>query len=183
MYKQIKRITICALLVALGVIFSRFLSIPFTIGGSYGINLGFGMLPILLLCVLYGPVYGSLGAVLWDLIGAILFPNGAFVVWFTLAAGVLGLIVGAFFSSNEDVSPLRLAIAILCGQFAYSVFLNSTLISVLYGVPFMALLVPRLIENVIMVVINSILVYILVGIIKKANLLPERFAAKEEISD
>lgn len=206
MYNNIKRISKCALLVALGVILSRFLSIPISLAGAYSINIGFGLLPILLICALYGPVYGCVSAIAWDLIGAILFPNGAFVVWFTLAAGVFGLVTGTFFAKiriehvfdNEkgygsvltiyhgarEITLKRVFAATLTGQLVYSVFLNSLLITLLYNVPFKVLVVPRLIENAIMIVINTGLVYLLTGVIKKAKLAPERFftvaAAQDE---
>lgn len=165
MNTKTQRLTICALLVALGVVFSRFLSIPVSLFGTYSLNIGFGMLPILLLCVLYGPIYGAIGATCWDLLGALLFPKGGFVIWFTLAATALGLVTGAFFASPESKMYIRRPasfgrtfLAVVCGQFIYSVFLNTLLIHVLYGVPVMALLIPRLIENCIMVFVNTILV-------------------------
>ncbi len=180
MYKEIKKIAISALLVALGVVFSRFLSIPLTIGGSYSLNIGFGLLPIIVLCVLYGPVYGTIGALAWDLIGALLFPQGAFVIWFTLAAGVFGFVTGMLFIKNARPTIVRIAIATACGQLIYSVLLNSLLIHLLYSVPFMVLFVPRLIENAIMIVLNTALVSVLVLAIKKVNIMPERFCEKTE---
>lgn len=180
MYKEIKKIAISALLVALGVVFSRFLSIPLSLGGSYSLNIGFGLLPIIVLCVLYGPVYGTIGAIAWDLIGALLFPQGAFVIWFTLASGVFGFVTGMFFINNARPSIARIAVATACGQIIYSVLLNSFLISLLYNVPFMVLFVPRAIENAIMIVVNTLLVSILVFAIKKVNIMPERFCEKTE---
>lgn len=201
MYKEIKKIAVSALLVALGVIFSRFLSIPLSLLGVYSINIGFGLLPILLLCVLYGPIYGLVGAFCWDLLGALLFPNGAFVIWFTLAAGVLGIIVGGVFSKikfshtcdNEygygsvltvyhcakKITLVRIIIAVAFGQIVYSVLLNSILISALYSVPFNVLIIPRLIENAIMIPVNAVLLNMLIKVVIKANLAPERFSEKD----
>ena len=66
---QIQRLTICAMLIALGVVLKGLLSVSvpaaFTSFGVKSMNIGFGMLPILLLCVLYGPLYGMAGALAW----------------------------------------------------------------------------------------------------------------------
>ena len=202
MHNNIKRITVSAFLVALGVIFSRLISIPIDLGGAYSFNLGLGMLPILLICVLYGPVYGSLGALCWDLLGAIIFPKGAFVVWFTLAAGVLGFITGAFFSkietkqvhdeklgygpvwtvyhSAKPATMKRVFLAVLCGEFIYSVVLNTLLITLLYGVPVKVLLPPRIIENVIMVFVNSALILLLIKQLSPTGLIPAHLHKDKE---
>ena len=179
-----KRLTVSALLVALGVILSRFLSIPVSLFGTYSFNIGFGMLPILLLAVLYGPLYGCIGAAAWDLLGAILFPKGAFVIWFTFAAAALGLVTGLFFASPSSDKYLkrpatfkRTILAIACGQIVYSVILNTMLIAILYHVPVKALLIPRLIENAIMIPVNTILVIALLKALSGAYIINDKLPA------
>ena len=181
MSSKTQRLTISALLVALGIIFSRFLSIPISLFGTYSMNIGLGMLPILLLCVLYGPIYGALGAACWDLLGALLFPKGAFVVWFTLAAAAFGFVTGMFFASPESKNYLkrsasigRTFLAVLCGQFLYSACLNTLIIHVLYSVPVMTLLIPRLVENCIMIFVNTALILVVLKALSGAFIVTDK---------
>lgn len=205
MQNNTKRITICALLIALGVLLSRLISIDVPLGGSYAFNIGFGMLPILLICVLYGPVYGGLGALLWDLVGAIIFPKGAFVVWFTLAAGVFGFVTGAFFSKiiREDVNTdeygcgtrltvyhsarlattKRVIAAIACGQILYSIVLNTLILTLLYGIPLKALLIPRIAENAVMIFVNALLVKLLLQALSRTGIITDRLPSDKSVAE
>ncbi|MEG1932033.1 MAG: folate family ECF transporter S component, partial [Pygmaiobacter sp.] len=61
-----------ALLIALEIILSRFVSIPTPI-----VKISFSFLAIVTMAMLYGPVYAAAGAALADFLGAILIPFGA----------------------------------------------------------------------------------------------------------
>ena len=69
-----KKIILIATFIALEVVLARFLSIRTPI-----ITIGFSFLPIMLSGIILGPKYTTLIALISDLIGAILFPSGAFL--------------------------------------------------------------------------------------------------------
>ena len=83
-HSSILKLVVCGLLTALGVILGGLLSIPAMPFGSYTLKIGFGVLPVLLAGVLFGPVYGGIVGALTDLLQALLFPKGAYMPWFTL---------------------------------------------------------------------------------------------------
>ena len=75
-----------AILVALEVVLSRFLSI-----NLWSNKIGFAFVPIAVTAMLYGPVTTGVTAAVADLIGALLFPSGAFFPGFTLTAFLNGM--------------------------------------------------------------------------------------------
>ena len=59
-HQKIVRLVVCAMLTALGVVLGGLLSIPAMPFGSYTLKIGFGVLPVIIAGVLYGPGYGAI---------------------------------------------------------------------------------------------------------------------------
>ncbi|NLB61817.1 MAG: folate family ECF transporter S component [Clostridiales bacterium] len=167
---QIQRITICAMLIALGVVLKGVLSVSFPITslGVKSMNIGFGMLPILLICVLYGPLYGCAGALSWDVISAFVFPMGGFQPWFSISAALFGLITGMFFikTPSEKYTTLRIFTACAVGQIAYSVIFNTFLLIWLFNLPAKPLFIARSLENLIMIPLNTLILSLIINKLK-----------------
>ncbi|MCL2628799.1 MAG: folate family ECF transporter S component [Oscillospiraceae bacterium] len=87
----VNQIVLTALLVAMEVVMSRLLSIPTPI-----LKISLSFLPIVVIAILYGPIYAGIGAALADFIGAMLFPVGAFFPGFTISAFLIGCTYGIF---------------------------------------------------------------------------------------
>jgi len=98
----LKEMAIIALLVAMEVILTRFLSIQTPV-----VRIGFGFLPIVIIAILYGPIYAGVAAAMADFLGAILFPIGAYFPGFTFTALLIGVVYGIFLynrkPNNTDV--------------------------------------------------------------------------------
>lgn len=126
-----------AMLTALYVVLNRFLSVS-----TSNINLGFAFVATVTAAALFsvhgGMVVGGLG----DLIGAILFPKGAYFPGFTLSAVLVGAIYGACLKKNRSFPSI--ALAAILSQTLSSLLLNSLWVSVLYGTPFKAVFTTRL---------------------------------------
>jgi len=88
---NVKRLVLTAMLIAIEIVLTRFLSIQTPI-----LRISFGFLPITVIAILYGPVYAGIGAAIADLIGVMLFPTGAFFPGFTLTAFLTGVTYGIF---------------------------------------------------------------------------------------
>ena len=76
-----------AILVAMEVVLSRFLSI-----NIWSNKIGFAFVPVAVTAMLYGPLTTGLTAAAADLIGALLFPSGPFFPGFTLTAFLGGVV-------------------------------------------------------------------------------------------
>ena len=79
-----------ALLTAVSVVLGRFASIPVNLMGIFALNFGFGLAPVILSGLLFGPTWGFLTGFLADLIGALAFPKGAYVPLFSLTYALAG---------------------------------------------------------------------------------------------
>ena len=132
-----RSLTMMALLTAVEIVLSRFLSFS-----AWNTKIGFAFVPVVLAAVLLGPLEAGIVAALADFLGAILFPIGAYFPGFTFTAFLMGLCYGLCLHRKQSLGRVILAVAI--HQLVLSLLLNTLWISVLYGSPFVPLLVSRL---------------------------------------
>ncbi len=132
-----KTLVTMALLTALEIVLSRFLSIQTQLT-----KIGFAFVPVVLAAVLLGPLEAGIVAALGDFLGAMLFPTGPFFPGFTLTAFLMGAVYGLCLYKRADFWRILLAVAV--HQLLLSLLLNSLWISILYGSPYGPLLVTRL---------------------------------------
>ena len=143
----------CALLIALQVVLSRWLSFQ-----TWNLKIGFSFVPVVLAARLFGPVEAMLVYGIGDVVGTLLFPVGPYFPGFTVSAVLSGLIYGLFlykkngsyvFFGKKDGKEskineiLRIAGAVGLIQLICSFLLNSLWISIAYGSPFVSLLATR----------------------------------------
>ena len=143
---------IIALLTAVQIVLSRFLSIPL-----WNIKIGFGFLPIMLAGILYGPLAGALVGGLSDFIGAILFPIGPYFPGFTLTAAISGAMFGWVLHKRQSFG--RVCRVVLFNQLVLGLLINSFWISVLYGSSYTGLLLSRLLQYAILVPVEVIITW------------------------
>ena len=138
-----RTLTTFAMLIAIEVILSRFLSI-----NAWNIKIGFGFVPVVIAAILYGPLAGGIVGALSDFIGAVLFPIGTYFPGFTLTSFLMGLVFGLFLYKKQGWLQGIAAVGI--NQFVLSLFLNTLWISILYGSPYGQLLAARVVQCVIL---------------------------------
>lgn len=153
-------LTVMALLVALEVVLSRFLSI-----NAWNTRIGFGFVPIVTAAILMGPVHAAIVAGVADVIGAVLFPTGAFFPGFTLTAVLSGTVYGLFLYKRQNMPRIIGAVAV--HQLCLSLLLNTLWISILYGSPFKGLIVTRIPQTVIIFAVQIICIPIISQIVKR----------------
>ena len=134
------RLVTLGLLLAMEIILTRFLSINTPI-----LRLGFGFLPIAIAGILYGPLWAGLTYALGDIIGAHLFPTGAFFPGFTLTAFLTGLVFGLILHGHE-VTWKRSLVAAAIVVLVMDLLLNTYWLSILMGKGFLALLPTRIMK-------------------------------------
>lgn len=166
--EKTRRLVICALLTALGVVLGGLLSIPAMPLGAYSLKIGFGTLPVILSGVLFGPAYGAMVGGLTDFLQANIFPKGAYVPFFTVIGVLFGLIPGLFFMKKREPKFLRILLAVAAGQTIASVILNTLLLIWLYSMPWETF-IPRIINQAVMIPLYSVLVYYCIKLLKKAG--------------
>ena len=122
----LRQLTVSALLIALDVVLSRVLAINTPL-----MKIGLGFAAVALSAMLYGPLWAALTAALGDLVGALLFPTGAYFPGFTATAALTGLIFGLFLYRREK-SWLRAFLAALCNCLLVTLLLNTLMIAVFF---------------------------------------------------
>jgi ECF transporter S component (folate family) len=88
---KVKKIVLGALLLAVLIIFERLVSVHTPV-----LRVSFAYVPIMLSGIFLGPAFAGGIAALGDVIGALLFPKGAFFPGYTLSALLTGVIYGLF---------------------------------------------------------------------------------------
>ena len=148
-----KKLVTVALLIALNIVFSRLVSIS-----AWNFKISFTFTTGLVAGYLYGPVWAAVVCGVGDLIGSLLFPIGAYNPLFTLTAVCSGLIYGIFLHNNY--SNKNITFAVLLNQLGVSLLLNTWCISYLYNASFVGLLSTRIIQSIVMLVIEFLVVKI-----------------------
>ncbi len=150
--KTALKITNIALLIALEIVLSRFLSISTPI-----VRIGFSFVPLSMLAMLYGPFYAAAGAAIADIVGFVLFATGAYFPGYTLTAALTGLTYGLLLFQKPK-SWGRIIAAVLIVGLVLNLGLNTVWIQMTTGKAYMALLVPRIIKSLTMVPIMVLLI-------------------------
>ncbi len=147
------QIVTMALLIALSIILTRFLSITLPV-----VRIGFGFIPIAVMGIAYGPIWAGAGAALADILGMLIFPTGgAYFPGFTLTALLTGVIYGLVFYKKE-VTWKRTIVAVVLITLLLSLGLNTLWLHMIIGKSFLVLLPPRLIQAAVMVPIKILVI-------------------------
>ena len=155
-----RTLTTFAMLIAIEVILSRFLSI-----NAWNIKIGFGFVPVVIAAILYGPLAGGIVGALSDFIGAVLFPIGTYFPGFTLTSFLMGLVFGLFLYKKQGWLQGFADVGI--NQFILGLFLNTFWISLLYGSPYVPLLATRVFQSILLSVVQLICIQLMVPILSR----------------
>ena len=159
-----KKIVLAGLLLALLIVFARFISIKTPI-----LVISCSFIPIMLSAYLLGPKYSCLIAGLGDLIGALLFPFGAYFVGFTIAAACSGLAYGlclyskdgSYFTGKSLIIRLIISSIIVLGIIETPVYAALLHLFGFSSKGFIAILSARAIKNACMLPIEVVVMYFL----------------------
>lgn len=155
--KHLTALVSCALLIAIEIILTRFLSISTPI-----VRIGFGFAPIALAGILFGPWYGCAVGALADLLGANLFPTGPFWPGFTLVAGLTGFTYGLMLYQkagaqwSRTATVLRIAAAVLIVTLLLQLGLDTVNLVLLLDKGFFVLLPGRITKAVVMIPVQFV---------------------------
>ena len=140
-----KKLVLTALLIAVEIVLSRFCSIATPIA-----KIGFAFLPLVMVAMLFGPLYAGMAGAAADFIGAILFPIGAYFPGFTLTAFLVGLAYG-YFLYRKPKGIARISIMVLAVSLFLHLGLNTVWLWIITGKGFWAILPTRILQTAVMV--------------------------------
>lgn len=147
---------------ALGVVLSLVASIDL---GPY-IRIGFSGIPNRIVDFLFGPIVGGIFGGIMDVLKYMVKPNGPFFFGFTLDA-ILGGVIYGIFLYKKPLKWWRVFIPEVLVKVFINCGLNTLWVSMLYGKGFMALLPARVIKNAIMLPIDTVILFVALGLLLK----------------
>lgn len=160
-FKNLHSLIGMAMLLALGVVLNLF-STPIPIPILAGTYVTLDFIPNALLGMMYGPVAGVLAAGVGDILQFMIKPDGGFFFGFTLSAMMTVFFDGLFFYKFKLSIPRLLA-----NRFIINMFVNGVLqtlwISMMGGKSMAVLIFPRLLKNLVLLPVESLVLYLLLG--------------------
>ena len=154
--KNIRTLTIAALLVALSVVVG-FFKLPI----SEVLEIRFSAVPIAVAGALLGPGIAAMVGALADIGGFIIMPTGPFFPGFTVSGIISGIIFGIFLHSRGSarVNIGRILTAVILNTVIVNMLLNSLWLTILYGKGgFIAVVSARIVKELVMIPVNTILI-------------------------
>ncbi|MCL2568529.1 MAG: ECF transporter S component [Oscillospiraceae bacterium] len=107
-----RRIAISAIFLSIALVLRLLLTFYLPIYGQNGARVNVGTIFAILPAILFGPVYGAIVAGLFDLLGFLLRPSGAYIPWMTIVVATGGLLRGFLWRGlrNRNRKTLRVCI-------------------------------------------------------------------------
>lgn len=150
---DVTKVTRIGLLIAVEIVLSRLLSISTPIT-----KIGFAFIPLSIIGMLYGPIYGGIAGALCDFIGAMLFPIGAYFPGYTLTAFLSGATYGLFLQNGGAKSTAKVTVASVIINVVYHLGINTYWTSLFTGKGYLALLPTRMFSNIVLIPLEIIVI-------------------------
>jgi len=148
------QLVIMALLIALEIILTRFLSIE-----TPTLRIGFGFLPVAIMAILYGPWWTGGAGIVGDIVGMMIFPKAAFFPGFPFTAFLTGVLFGLFLHKRR-ITWKQTLLAVVTVNVVCSLCLDTLWLSIMYGDSFLVLMPVRLLKVAIMIPVETIIIYL-----------------------
>lgn len=152
------------LLIALDVVAAHFLTIKTPL-----LKIGVSFIPVSYTGILFGPVLGGVGATISDVIQYLLYPAGAYIPGITFDTFLSGAVYGILLHKREPSILRTLIAAAICELVIGGVFTTFWLYLAIPGKTFMALFLMRIVKSLIMVPIETIVIYTVWKITRKTK--------------
>ncbi len=153
-----KDLALLGLLLALKIILGRYLAIDFTI-----VRISFAFVVNALIGYLFGPWVGAGMGAIGDILGYFGFPQTyAYFPGYTLSAAISGFVYGYFLyykkwpTSSSLKFHIRLILAVSIVAIFCNLILGTIWTSMVIGKSFMVLLKPRMLKNILLIPVESI---------------------------
>nr|WP_317283085.1 folate family ECF transporter S component [uncultured Sellimonas sp.] len=162
--KDSRTLVVVAMLLASAVVLMIFGTVQLT----EFLKVGFSFLPNELAAMLFGPAVGGIVAGTADILKYLAKPVGAFFPGFTISAILGGMIYGIILYKKPLSVKRIIAAKVIVALFINS-FLNTAWLMLMYGNSFFAMLPVRILKQILMVPLETILFYLVVKTLSKAH--------------
>ncbi len=159
---NLRTLIFCAMLAALGAVFSAYFSIEIPGFGGKVVEVSLTPVMVMLAGIFFGPLWGGMVGFVADTAGFFMGAQlGAYNPVFSITMALFGVIAGLFYLKSKKITWLKTILLVLVAQVVCSVVLNTLAIHLFYGVPLQALIPTRTVAAAIEVPIYVVLLYLL----------------------
>ena len=175
-FGNLKTLVICSLFVAISIVCGKYLAIR---GGDI-LRFSFENLPIILAGIAFGPLAGAVVGVVADLLGCLLVGYAINPI-LTVGAAVIGIVSGLMYMICKKL-PQVLCVSLCVGvaHLLGSVGIKTVGLSAFYSIPLFELMLWRLLNYVIVGVLEGVIICIM---LKNKTLRAQLLIKKEKRSD
>ena len=159
--KQVSTISFAGLLVAISVVLAFF-----KLALTETLQVSFAFLPVAGGGMLFGPVVGGIIGAVSDVAGFVMRPTGPFFPGFTVSAMATGALFGQLLY-KKPVPVARFLTACVLNAVLVNWMLNTLWLSLMYGNGFIVLLGARMIKNLILLPIDTALLFSLLKLLER----------------
>ncbi len=160
---NLRTLIFCAMLAALGAVFSAYFSIEIPGFGGKLVEISLAPVMVMLAGIFFGPLYGGMVGFVADTAGFFMgVQNGAYNPVFSVTMALFGVIAGLFYLWNKKTTLVKIILLVLAVQIVCSVVLNTLAIHLFYGVPLQVLVPSRAAAAALEVPVYVILLFLLV---------------------
>ncbi|MBP1756802.1 MAG: hypothetical protein H6Q59_3200 [Firmicutes bacterium] len=174
-YQELKSVRCITLIAMLGAISIVLGSLVFMVADF--LKVGFNFLPNEFVYYLFGPVVGVIYGAALDILTFIVRPAGPFFFGFTLSAIITGFIFGVILY-KRPLSIKRILVANLLQLVIIHLLLNTYWLTILYGYNFMAILPIRALKGIIMLPVETIMLYMVIKGVEASGVIGRLFPGK-----
>ena len=132
----------------------------------WNIRIGFSFIAVAFAAALLGIPYAIAVAGIGDILGAVLFPTGAYFFGFTITAVITALCTAFFIHKNATLP--KIIASVLINAAVGTLFLNVLWLTILYSSSFVALFIDRIPQALVMSVVQIVTLSLLLH--KKSHL-------------
>ena len=165
--KNVRVLVGVSMFFALNVIMNLYVSFYIT----NEIKIGFASIATAASCYFFGPVPNLLVAPLLDFVNFYAKPMGTYYPIFMISTFVTAIIFSLTLWGKNEISITRAIVTRLLYDAIVSLFLNSLFTSMLWGTPFLAIVGPKVVKNVISLPIQ---VFVLFFVMKACTQIKKR---------
>ena len=152
-FKNVRFLTLTGLFIALYIVLDQF-----SLQVTESLRIGFSFLMLAMVGLFCGPVLGMAAGAICDIMGAVLFPRGAYFPGYTVSAIVGGLIYGLLLY-RKPVSLWRSLLSRGLVDLFVNVGLNTLWLSITMGQAWKVLVVTRFTKNAILLVPEALVLF------------------------
>ena len=171
-FRQPRYLVIAAFIAALRIVIGL-LYVPL----GENLRMLFKFVPDAVGALILGPVLGMITGGIADILGAFIFPTGAFFPGYTLSAILTYLIFSLFFFRSE-ISILRIFLARLSTNVLVNILLGSLWSEILLGKGYVYFLLKSIVKNMILLPAEAAIILIifraLMPVISKNGMIPKQ---------